>query len=154
MPEQISPGGTFSDLYEAMQNRRVAGNTSQDTAKMEPSQQIAEVEVKKPTSEEVNKKARPAPRKELRTPDPTPLVEDSPRNKVGYYFTQAEIDLIDDIQHELKKKYRLKTSKNDIVRIAVALLATNYQDKKDQAFLVKELKNRLSGIPARKEVSK
>lgn len=137
MPKRDNPSGTFSDLYDAMQQKKASVHGAHDPPVIDPDHES--IEVKKSTSLEVKKKRRAT---EANQPEQvaTP-VEDLPRNKVGYYFTQAEIDLIDEIQHEVKKSYRVKVSKNDIVRLAVAYLATDYHSRRDNSFLIEQLKN-------------
>lgn len=145
MPDDSSPTGSFTDLYEAMRQRQTPAPSGQSASEAEPKQAILEVnkhtsiEGKRHTSTEVKKKARPTTVVPPQPQESTPLVEDLPRNKVGYYFTEAEIDLIDEIQHDLRKNYRIKTSKNDIVRIAIAYLSDNYLRKRDNSFLVEKV---------------
>jgi hypothetical protein len=90
-------------------------------------------EVGKETGRSVGKGAR----QETSKP---PLVEDLPNHKVGYYFTQAEIDRIDELQHILIHEHRLrKVSKNDIVRTAVEMLVKDFDESRSTSFLVRKL---------------
>lgn len=98
-------------------------------------------EVSKEVPREVGKKPGRSVSKEARQEaSKPPLVEDLPNHKVGYYFTQAEIDKIDELQHILIHEYQLrKVSKNDIVRTAVEMLVKDFDKSPSTSFLVRKL---------------
>jgi hypothetical protein len=71
------------------------------------------------------------------------LVEDLPNHKVGYYFTQAEIDSIDELQHILIHQHRLRNvTKSDIVRTAVSMLIKDFDRSRATSFLIRRLTKR------------
>ena len=118
---------SFSDLYEAMQQREAQKQQGGDTQEQKPTSK----EVSSPAQQETNDKRR-----------------GEPKNKVGFYFTPEEIDLLDDLIPDLKREHRIKAKKNDVVRLAIAMLLQDYQQHGEASFLVLQLQKK----PTRGEV--
>jgi hypothetical protein len=128
------PASPFHGLDKALlrSTKQTVENT--DTSTEEDAQ--TSIEVQKSTRTPVRKsRSKEAEKPVSVLPEP---VAPEPLQKVGYYFTQDEIDLVDELHHELRRRHRIKISKSDIIRIALAHLNQNYQDKSEASFLIKE----------------
>lgn len=66
-------------------------------------------------------------------------LQDIPILKNSFLFTEEEWDLLDDIKLDLRRRFGLKATKNDLARAGVRLLADDYQEKKEASFLVRKL---------------
>jgi hypothetical protein len=51
---------------------------------------------------------------------------DDPDEKYGFVFTADELDALDDVKRDAKRKFGVKTSKQDLVRCAVQELIENF----------------------------
>jgi hypothetical protein len=122
------PTSPFAGLDKALlrQTREASQNASEEA------QKHASIEVATPTSIEEQKHGSAD----------LPASNAGRLHKVGYYFTQDEIDVVDELHHELRKKHRLNLTKSDVVRLAVAFLDNNYRDKQDQSYLLRQAKKK------------
>lgn len=65
-----------------------------------------------------------------------------PVHKVSYLATESEWNLFDEMKLDLRRRHGLKTTKNDIARLAIRFLARDYEQKQGDSFLVKKLRKK------------
>lgn len=65
-----------------------------------------------------------------------------PTEKETYLCTVEEVAALEDLKLELRRRYDLRVSKQDIERCGIQFLASDYQAHGEQSILVKRLKQK------------
>lgn len=63
-----------------------------------------------------------------------------PYRKDSYLFTNEEFEALEDLKIELRRKYDLKATKNDLARCAIGHLLADFQQNRDRSFVVRQLR--------------
>ena len=71
-------------------------------------------------------------------------INGKPYRKDSFLFTDEEFEALEDLKTDLRRKYDLKATKNDIARSAMQNLFRNFYQHKGESFIVKNLKKRKS----------
>jgi len=64
---------------------------------------------------------------------------DPPYRNDTFAFTDAELDAIEDMKLELRRKYDVRATKNNLVRCAVHLLVEDYRRRKGDSVAAQRL---------------
>ena len=65
--------------------------------------------------------------------------------QANFVFTEDELDALDDLKRDAKRKFDLRTTKQDLVRYAVIDLLTDYETNGEQSRVIAWLKRRRRG---------
>ena len=118
------------------------------TPASEPSPAPAQPPSPQETSHEVGKEGSRERGKEvgrLASPEPERKPFDlnvKPYRKDSYLFTDDEFEALEDLKIELRRKYDLKTTKNDLARCAIGTLVRDFQKRGETSTVVVLLKTR------------
>jgi hypothetical protein len=66
----------------------------------------------------------------------------NPHRKDSFLFTDEEFEALEDLKLELRRKYDLKATKNDIARSAMQSIFEDYEQHKENSIVVRILKTR------------
>lgn len=92
-----------------------------------------------PTAERPAQATRKAPPKPLSLH--ARLSADAKIN-AAFRFSEAELDELDDFVRDAKRLHGLRVSKQDVVRLALALLMESYREEGEESPLILELRSR------------
>lgn len=62
--------------------------------------------------------------------------------KLTYLVTESEWNSFEDLKLDLRRRHRVKATKNDITRIALRFITNDYIRKQEDSILVKELRRK------------
>jgi hypothetical protein len=151
---QDSPGGSFSDLYEAMQSRPHAQRNGQSTAAEALPAPPSPEEQHPPKRDEKGARTRARTRVTTHAAAPdtpvdtnTPLIEMLYQNlqekqhlaSSTFRFRPEELRDLDAVFEQVKRQHGRKVSKNDLPRLALIWLLEDYERNKDSSVLVQVL---------------
>lgn len=98
-------------------------------------------EVGKEGSRETGKETSlPAKREEGEVFD----INEKPYRKDSFLFSTREFEALEDLKLELRRKFDLRATKNDLARCALQHLIEDYKRHKDGSLLVRRLKNKVA----------
>lgn len=141
-------GGSFSDLYEVMHERTdapVAPRPTRQAASPAPTPEPSAVVNQK---REVGKEVKRETGKEtsqLRKREAGKSVVDlneRPYRKDSFLFTDAEFHALEQLKLDLRSKYDLPATKNDLARCAIGHMLADYRERGDQSFVVELLRTK------------
>ena len=131
--------GMFDDLHKqdlADKAKRADEQANKQALKQESKQatlQANNKDLKQASEEETNPPiVRPAPFDITREPYAT----------ATFRFTDPELDALEDLKIDLKRKFDLKTTKQNLVRYALYRLVEDYTENGEESWLVTRLKNK------------
>jgi hypothetical protein len=70
-------------------------------------------------------------------------LEDDPRFKASYNYTQEELITLDDLRVELQRQLDKKVTKNDLMRSALHLLLEDHQTNGSKSYATKKIRKRV-----------
>lgn len=127
----ITPAKTQETRKPVSQETRKPGNR--------PASQLASQPVGQPANQETDQHESSA------APTPTRFDLNSiPLWKGTYLFTEDELDAMEDVKLELRRKFGLKTTKNELARCALQHLIEDYRSHGETSVLLKRLRNKSS----------
>jgi len=130
--------GMFDDLHK----QDLADKAKH--ARAEHASKPAFLETNKKTSLQANKKAFKQVSGEPSTPTPLPFpprfdIGAEPYSQATFKFTDDELYALDDLKRDLNRQRELKTTKQNLVRLAVHRLVEEYDQNGDDSWLVQQL---------------
>lgn len=69
-------------------------------------------------------------------------LNEKPYRKDSFLFTTEEFEALEDLKLELRRKFDLRVTKNDLARCALHYLTEDYKRHKDTSVVVKRLRNK------------
>ncbi len=138
MADQKPPTGSFSDLYEAMQQRKEPAVTHPIATPKES----VRGGVGKEGSREVGKETS-LPAKRERGKSPFNLNE-RPYRKDSFLFTDAEFHALEQLKLDIRSKEGLPATKNDLARCAIGRMLADYAERGEDSFVVRLLRAKAS----------
>ncbi len=69
-------------------------------------------------------------------------INGKPYRKDSFLFTDEEFEALEDLKTDLRRKYDLKATKNDIARSAMQNLFKDFYQHKGESFVVQNLKKK------------
>lgn len=69
-------------------------------------------------------------------------INEKPYRKDSFLFTTEEFEALEDLKLELRRKFDLRATKNDLARCALHNLVEHYRRHKEGSFVVQRLKNK------------
>jgi hypothetical protein len=88
-------------------------------------------------SQEPGKPAAPAPE-----PVQPFDLQRTPLWKTTFVSTEEELEAIEDLKLELRRRFALKATKNDLIRCALHMLIEDYRRQGEGSFAMKRLRNK------------
>jgi hypothetical protein len=104
-----------------------------------------------PTNQEVGKEGRREVGNEegmkasfptTNTAPPIFDLNDRPYRKDSYLFTNEEFEAMEDLKIELRRKFDLKATKNDLARCAIGFLVEDFRKSRDRSIVVRRLQTK------------
>jgi len=153
MPKAPPASGSFSDLYDAMQQRTSAPVPAKppQPAKAAPAQRAAAEKVEDeafPPEEGKREGGKEAslPRGSEGGSSPEPFdLNERPYRKGSFMLTNEEFWSLDELKLDLQKRLDLAATKDDIARCAFRLILADYKQSGAASFLVHVLRTKTRG---------
>jgi len=150
MPKAPPASGSFSDLYDAMQQRTSAPAPAKPPRpdKVVPAHRATAktIEEETPPTEEGKKEGgREAslPRGSEGGSSPEPFdINERPYRKGSFMLTNEEFWSLDELKLDLQKRFDLAATKDDIARCAFRLILADYKQSGAASFLVHVLRTK------------
>ena len=140
-------GGSFSDLYEVMQQRKGTSTTPRPARRdSSPAPKPAPPVVSK--SREVGKEGSRERGKETSQPGnrevgkPIADLNERPYRKDSFMFTDTEFHALEQLKLDLRSKHDLPATKNDLARSAIGYMLSDYRNRGEGSFIVELLKTK------------
>jgi len=68
-----------------------------------------------------------------------PLLDEEPTTKTTFLVTPDEAEILEELKLQLRRRLKLKATKNDIIRAAIRLVSQDYVKNQQTSFLVRKL---------------
>lgn len=150
--ERIPPPGTMA--YAQWKRRQeLIGQTpeTQETGKpasQETTQQAGQEAVLPADKETKRTSSRPASRpvgstviaaESVLTKRLKPLAGEEPTRKTTFLVTPDEAEILEELKLQLRRRFKIRATKNDIVRAAIRLVGQDFAKNQQTSFLVRKL---------------
>lgn len=70
-------------------------------------------------------------------------LDDDPRFKASYNYTQEELITLDDLKVELQRQFDKKVTKNDLMRSALHFLLEDHQTNRNKSYATNKIRKRV-----------
>jgi len=68
-------------------------------------------------------------------------IKQRPNHRMTFDFTDEELDALDDLKREARRRYELKTTKQDLVRHAIHELLRDYEERGEESWILAKLRD-------------
>jgi hypothetical protein len=68
-------------------------------------------------------------------------IKQRPNHRMTFDFTDEELDALDDLKREARRRYELKTTKQDLVRHAIHELLRDYEENGEASWILAKLRD-------------
>lgn len=148
MPKPASYSGSFSDLYEAMQQRQPSSKLrpppQRSPAASPPQPESQQTRNEREGGREARReggKPLPLPRENADGKAAEPFdINERPYRKGSFMLTNEEFWSLDELKLDLHKRFDLLATKDDVARCAFRFILADYQQQREASFLVRVLR--------------
>lgn len=157
--KRIPPPGTMA--YAQWKRRQeLSGQTPETRKTGKPASQQTAQEASQKADQEAGQPAAKEPRRSASQPASSPgvstviatesvltkrlkpLAGEEPTRKTTFLVTPDEAEILEELKLQLRRRFKIKTTKNDIVRAAIRLVGQDFAKNQQTSFLARKLERK------------